>query len=270
MTPKKYTPVIGNRLFCRLALLLLSVFAFSSAHAQPEIGLNGYYSQPLGGMGDDVAFGGGVLIDMGKRLFINHSVAIRTGAFFYDLEAQTNDLGNFSHEKSGRLRMVPLYFNYTYTFRDEMAAGKLTPYVGLDLGAAFLRSQTTTLPYDANDALIDSATIVTSDYDVAFVMAPHVGLEYWFSQAWALQLEVRSDLIFAGDAEPDARDFRYEVDRLGSPGLSLGVGLGVKWAIWGSQGESFYEYKDRVKERRQARRNKGKLDNKDPLDNVTP
>ena len=272
MTPKPYTPVIGNprQLCLALALSLILLWPIPKAEAQPEIGLNGHFALPLGGMANDVAYGGGFLLGAGKRLFIRHSLAVRTGVSFYDLEDQTTDIGNFSHEKTGRLRVIPLTLNYTYAFRDEMAAGKLVPTVGFDVGAAFLRSHTDITAYNAAGVELDSAAVRNGDYDVAAVLAPQVGLEYWLSQAWALRLNVRADMIFAGNTDPDPVDFRYEIDGLGKPAVGLGIALGVKWAIWGSHGESFYEYKDHVKERRMQRKNKGELDNDEPLEMVEP
>ncbi len=173
----------------RIAVLAALTFLSVAASAQIKIGFNGGAMMPMGDFADvaSTGFGGSIV---GKYM-INDQMAAGLNIGYYKMGEEIEGYEN---------ALTPITGNFTYYFGTE----GFKPYAGADLGVYMM-----SFKYS-----FDYGYGISGDIDESesyFGLAPVVGCEYEFSDALALDVNLKYNYIMA------------EEDAISALGINVGI-----------------------------------------------
>ena len=186
-----------------LAVVALSLFVGGIANAQIKVGVGGGIQLPIGDFGDEnimgakIGFGGGV----SGEYMVNENIGVGVSGGYYMFggpEAKFEEEG-IKMELSNSYSLIPIVANAKYYFATE----GFKPYGGVDVGIYMfgVTSEVSVL------GISQSATASTTEFGAA----PVFGFQYDFSDALALDVNAKFNMIFATGTT------------LMAPGLNVGI-----------------------------------------------
>ncbi len=180
----------------RIAVLAALTFLTVAASAQIKIGANAGLMMPMGDFADvaSTGFGGSIV---GKYM-INDQMAAGLNIGYYKMGEELDGYEN---------ALTPITANFTYYFGSE----GFKAYAGADLGMymySYKYSMTDTYSYGGYST---SYSVDLDGSESYFGLAPVIGCEYDFSDALALDVNVKYNYIMA------------EEDAITALGINVGI-----------------------------------------------
>ena len=185
-----------KRVYRLLAVVALSLFVGGMANAEGiKLGVNGGLQLPMGDFGEglNLGFGGGI---SGEYL-VNENIGIGLNAGYYIFGVDGADIN---------LGYIPVALNGRYYFTTE----GFKPYGGIDLGLYTISTPAQTFTETMDMGPLGTQTIEMEIPSVSasnFGIAPVLGFQYDFSDALALDVNAKYNLIFSEGASTSILGF---------------------------------------------------------------